>query len=149
MLLQQHADGVTLHDLVKFDIAAKDVILKRQSMKLWKIVNSLTVQMQNAEIWMDANSVQDAKQELRDEFDNKLETEIETINTKMGKQMAAFFQNKITRVDQKLDSVDAQLSKQDARIKTMDTATQVEIAKLKKQVQDLGQGKITSETELN
>lgn len=41
--------------------------------------------MQNAEIWMDANSVQDAKRELRDEFDNKLETEIETINTKMGK----------------------------------------------------------------
>ena len=80
-----------MHDLVKFDAVAKDVIHKRESMKLWQILNKLGVKMSNAEIWMDSNSAEETKTELRGEFDDKLETELETLTTKMGKQMAAFF----------------------------------------------------------
>ena len=76
---------------MKFDAVAKDVIHKRESMKLWQILNKLGVKMSNAEIWMDSNSAEETKTELRGEFDDKLETELETLTTKMGKQMAAFF----------------------------------------------------------
>ena len=63
--------------------------------------------------------------------------------------MAAFFQSKVTVIDQKISAQEDKLIKQDAKIKTLDSFVQGEVAKLKKQVTDLGQGKVTSEEELN
>ena len=102
LLLVHHVDGLTYHDLTKFDQAAKDVILKRESLKLWETLNSLGTRMQDAELWMEHNAAEDTKNELREEFDEKLETELEALSTKMGKQMTAFFQSKVTVIDQKM-----------------------------------------------
>ena len=41
--------------------------------------------MQSAESWMEHNAAEDTKNELRDEFDEKLEAELEALSTKMGK----------------------------------------------------------------
>ena len=85
LLLVHHVDGLTYHDLTKFDQAAKDVILKRESLKIWGTLDSLGSRMQNTENWMEHNAAEDTKNELRDEFDEKLETELEALSTKMGK----------------------------------------------------------------
>jgi len=39
MLLVHRVESLTMHDLMKFDQAAKDVIQKRESLKLWQTIN--------------------------------------------------------------------------------------------------------------
>lgn len=39
MLLIHHVEGLTMHDLMKFDQAAKDYIQKQESLKVWQTIN--------------------------------------------------------------------------------------------------------------
>ena len=41
--------------------------------------------MRQAEEWMARNAAEETKKELRDEFDEKLENELEALNTKISK----------------------------------------------------------------
>ena len=40
-LLMHQGDGITLSVLVKFDITTRDIIHKRESVKLWDAINQL------------------------------------------------------------------------------------------------------------
>ena len=45
-LLMHHCEGLTLSDLVKYDVGARDVIQKRESIKLWETINHIGTQLQ-------------------------------------------------------------------------------------------------------
>ena len=40
-LLVHHREDLTLVDLVQYDVSARDVIQKRESLKVWEAINSI------------------------------------------------------------------------------------------------------------
>ena len=46
-LLLFHAEDLTLQELIKFDISARDIIHKRESKKIWDAINQLGNQLMN------------------------------------------------------------------------------------------------------
>lgn len=71
---------------------SRSVIQKRESQKVWQAFNTLGSEMR---AWQDENSKERTKHEMHVELDpimdDKIESELELINTKIGKQMSAFF----------------------------------------------------------
>lgn len=73
---------------------------------------------------------------------------MEVLNTKLSKQMAAFFQNKIKDVNTKIDGQEVTFTSLSGHVKQLEGTVNGELAKIHRQVKDLGEGKVTSEAEL-
>lgn len=73
-----HAEGVNLADLVKFDISTRDIIHKRESVKVWEAINQLGNQVVN----MPDNSMKEKIKVILTPFiEERIETEVEGFNT--------------------------------------------------------------------
>ena len=62
--------------------------------------------------------------------------------------MAAFFQNKVKDVNEKIENSEKTVGNLDSYLKQLEGSMNTEMAKMRKQIQDLGEGKVTSEAEL-
>lgn len=144
-LLMHHGDGVTLAGLVKFDITTRDIIHKRESVKVWDAINQLGDQVVNSP---DPATLQRIKTLIVPEIDERIETEIEHFDTKVSKRMTAFFQVKINEINKKLESQGASLKEQSDHLKTMEGNFSQERSIVQRQVKDLSEGKAISETDL-
>ena len=87
-LLMHQGDGITLSVLVKFDITTRDIIHKRESVKLWDAINQLGSQMASIP---DEATLQKIKTLIAPEIDERIESELEEYDAKVNKRMAAFF----------------------------------------------------------
>ena len=82
-----HAEGVNLADLVKFDISTRDIIHKRESVKVWEAINQLGNQVVN----MPDNSMKEKIKVILTPFiEEHIETEVEGFNTKITKRMTLY-----------------------------------------------------------
>ena len=77
-------------------------------------------------------------------LDEKLESELDALNTKISKQMAAFFQSKVKDVNVKIEASEKNVANLDGHLKAIEGTMNGELAKIKRQITDLGQGKVTS-----
>jgi hypothetical protein len=64
---------------VKFDVETRDQIQKRESIKLWEAINSLQAKMS------ELNAKESIEGEVDFAVDEKLERELDALNTKISK----------------------------------------------------------------
>ena len=108
-----HSDEITLEDLVKFDVSTRDKIAKRESLKIWDAINQLGGQVTNMP---DEAGLARIKTLIGPEIDERIESELEVFNTKLSKQMNAFFADKIKVVKEKMESQVATLEAQEDKL---------------------------------
>ena len=108
-----HSDEITLEDLVKFDVSTRDKIAKRESLKIWDAINQLGSQVTNMP---DEAGLARIKTLIGPEIDERIESELEVFNTKLSKQMNAFFADKIKVVKEKMESQVATLEAQEEKL---------------------------------
>ena len=99
--------------MVKFDVSTRDKIAKRESLKIWDAINQLGGQVTNMP---DEAGLARIKTLIGPEIDERIESELEVFNTKLSKQMNAFFADKIKVVKEKMESQVATLEAQEDKL---------------------------------
>ena len=97
-------------------------------------MNQLGASLSDVHAWQDANSAEVRQRENEE----ALESEMELLTIKLGKQTQALLQAKMKELDVKFATQETALHKQETSFKNLDAAFKSEIAKLQKQVSDLG-----------
>ena len=144
-LLLFHTEGLTLQELIKFDISARDIIHKRESKKIWDAINQLGNQLMNIP---DQNAQENIKTLMAPFVDERIARDLESANAAISKRLTAFTQEKIKEVNAKAEQQHKKINEVSELLKTLEGDFNRERSVVQSQVKALSEGKAISEVDL-